>query len=182
MPTTLLLVPLEDTVVFPNMSVTLPIDTGAEERVLLVPRHEGDFAKVGVVAQVDEQVRLPGGIRAVALTALHRGVIGAAQSGTEGELRVAVDEHPDETPPPIKTRELEREYRAIMEEKLELRGDDGRVAAFLRSITDAGALADSCGYSPDIGFEDKLRLLETLDVVERLALAIELQREALAEA
>jgi ATP-dependent Lon protease len=182
MATPLLLVPLDDTVVFPNMSVTLPIATGTEERVLLVPRHDGDFAKVGVVAKVDEQVRLPGGLQAAALTALHRGIIGAAQSGTEGELRVAVDERPDETPPPVKTRELEREYRAVMEEKLELRGDDGRVAAFLRSITEPGALADSCGYSPDISFENKVRLLETLDVVERLALAIELQREALAEA
>ncbi|MGN6379794.1 MAG: endopeptidase La [Gaiellales bacterium] len=181
MATTLLLIPLDDTVVFPNMSVTLPIDPGSDERVLLAPRHHGDFASVGVVAQVDDQVRLPGGLRAVALTALHRATIGAAQSGTEGELRVAVEEHPDETPPPVKTRDLEREYRAVIEEKLELRGDDGRVAAFLRSITEAGALADSCGYSPDVSFENKVRLLETLDVVERLTLALEFQREALAE-
>jgi ATP-dependent Lon protease len=182
MPTNLLLIPLDDTVVFPNMSVTLPIATAGDERVLLVPRHDGEFAKVGVVAEVDDQVRLPGGLRAVALTGLHRGVIGAAQAGTDGELRVAVDEHPDEQPAPVKIRELEREYRAIVEEKLELRGDDGRVAAFLRSITEPGALADSCGYSPDVSFENKVRLLETLDVVERLALAVELQREALAEA
>ena len=33
----LLLVPLDDIVVFPNMSVTLTIDVGDEERVLLVP-------------------------------------------------------------------------------------------------------------------------------------------------
>ena len=182
MPTNLLLIPLDETVVFPNMSVTLPIATAGDERVLLVPRHDGEFAKVGVVAQVDDQVRLPGGLHAVALSGLHRGVIGAAAAGTDGELRVAVEEHPDETPAPVKTRELEREYRAIVEEKLELRGDDGRVAAFLRSITEPGALADSCGYSPDVSFENKVRLLETLDVVERLALAVELQHEALAEA
>src|SRR5581483_10453957 len=63
----------------------------------------------------------------------------------------------------------------------ELRGDDGRVAAFLRSISEPGALADSSGYSPDLSFEDKLRLLETLDVAERLELALALQRERLAE-
>jgi ATP-dependent Lon protease len=182
MATTLLLIPLDDTVVFPNMSVTLPISTGGDERVLLAPRHDGDFASVGVVAQVEDEVRLPGGLRAVALTGLHRATIGAAQAGTEGELRVAVEEHPDVAPPPVKTRELEREYRAVIEEKLDLRGDDGRVSAFLRSITEPGALADSCGYSPDINFENKVRLLETLDVVERLQLALELQREALAEA
>ena len=78
--------------------------------------------------QIEEHVRLPGGLRAVSLTALHRGVIGAAQTGTDGALRVSVEEHEDVTPPPVKTRELEREYRAVVEEKLELRGDDGRVS------------------------------------------------------
>ena len=80
-----------------------------------------------------------------------------------------------------RTRELEREYRAVVEEILELRGDDGRVAAFVRSITEPGALADTSGYSPDIPFEQKVELLETLDVTERLELALELQRERLAE-
>ena len=182
MANTLLLIPLDDTVVFPNMSVTLPIDVGTEERVLLVPRHENEFAKVGVVASVDEHVRLPRGLQAVSLTALHRATIGAAQTGTDGELRVTVEENPDELPAPVKTRELEREYRAVVEEKLELRGDDGRVSAFLRSISDPGALADTCGYSPDVSFESKVELLQTLDVVERLTLALKLQRESLAEA
>ena len=40
--TDLLLIPLDDTVVFPTMDVTLPIDVDGEQRVLLVPRHEGD--------------------------------------------------------------------------------------------------------------------------------------------
>jgi ATP-dependent Lon protease len=182
MANTLLLIPLDDTVVFPNMSVTLPIDVGSEERVLLVPRHENEFAKVGVVASVDEHVRLPRGLQAVSLTALHRATIGAAQAGTDGELRVTVEENPDEPPAPVKTRELEREYRAVVEEKLELRGDDGRVSAFLRSITDPGALADTCGYSPDVSFENKVELLQTLDVIERLTLALKLQSESLAEA
>ena len=67
-----------------------------------------------------------------------------------------------------KTRDLEREYRAVVEELLELRGDDGRVAAFVRSITEPGALADTAGYSPDLTYEQKVELLETLDVTERL--------------
>ena len=66
------------------------------------------------------------------------------------------------------TRELEREYRAVVEEILELRGDDGRISAFVRSITHPGSLADTAGYSPDLNFEQKLELLEALDVVERL--------------
>ncbi len=57
--TTFRLIPLDDTVVFPNMDLTLAVEVGDEERVLLVPRHEGEFARVGTVADVTEQVRLP---------------------------------------------------------------------------------------------------------------------------
>jgi ATP-dependent Lon protease len=177
----LLLIPLEDTVVFPGMEVTLPVDPGDESQVLLVPRHESDYATVGVVAEVGESMRLPGRIRAVQLSALHRGIAGAAQSDPQGRLWVDVDERPDETPPPSKTRELEREYRAVVEEILELRGDDGRVSAFVRSITEPGALADTSGYAPDLSYEQKVELLQTVDVVERLTLALELQRGRLAE-
>src|SRR3954454_20633375 len=177
----LLLVPLEDVVVFPNMSVTLTVDVGDEERVLLVPKHEGEFAKVGTVADVVDHVRLPGGGRAVELMGLHRGIAGAAQNGLRGELRVEVAEHPDEVPVDGRTRELEREYRAVVEELLELRGDDGRISAFVRSITEPGALADTSGFAPDISYDDKVRLLETVDVTDRLELALSLQRDRLAE-
>src|SRR6476659_761205 len=178
---TYLLIPLEDTVVFPNMNITLPIDVGDDERVLLVPTKDGEYAKVGVLADVVEVTRLPRGITAVSLVAQERAVLGAAQTDTDGRLRVSVEEHEEVVPPPVKTRELEQEYRAVMEEKLELRGDDGRVSAFLRSITDPGALADSSGYSPDLSFEQKVQLLEELDIVERLRLALAAQRDALAE-
>jgi ATP-dependent Lon protease len=177
----LLLVPLEDTVVFPGMTVTLTVDAGDEDRVLLVPRHESEYAKVGTVAEVVDRVRLPGGAEAVAFNGLHRAVIGAAHTDSLGRLRVEVEERPDENPPPVQTRELEREYRAVVEEILELRNADERIGAFLRSITEAGALADTCAYAPDISFAQRVQLLERVDVVERLELALELQRERLAE-
>jgi ATP-dependent Lon protease len=177
----LLLVPLEDIVVFPNMNVTLTVDVGSEDRVLLIPRHENDYAQVGTVAEVTDRVRLPGGGRAVALSGLHRGLAGAAETDARGQLRVEVEERPDSEESDARTRELEREYRAVVEEILELRGDDGRISAFVRSITEPGALADTVGYSPDFTFEQKVELLETLDVKERLELAIRLQRDRLAE-
>src|ERR687886_1542058 len=179
--TDLMLVPLDDIVVFPNMSATLTVDVGDEQRVLLVPRHGDEFASVGTVAEVVNRVRLPGGAHAVELMGLHRGVAGAARTGLRGELRVEVEEHEDDVPVDGRTRELVRDYRAVVEEILEQRGDDGRIAQFVRSITEPGTLADTSGYSPDISFEDKVRLLETVDVTERLALALELQRERLAE-
>ncbi len=179
-PTRLLLVPLEDIVVFPNMNVTLTVDVGDEDRVLLVPKHDDEYAKVGTVAQVTDRIRLPGGGRAVALEGLHRGVAGAAASDSQGRLFVEVEEHPDLDTADGRIRELEREYRAVVEEILELRGDDGRIAAFVRSISEPGALADTTGYSPDITFEQKVKLLETVDVRARLEFALELQRERLA--
>jgi ATP-dependent Lon protease len=175
------LIPLDDTVVFPNMGITLTVDVGDDERVVLVPRHENEFLEVGTIAEVTEKVRLPGGGRAVAISGQHRALIGAAQTGPEGELRVEIDERPDEVPVDKRTRELEREYRATVEEILELRGDDGRISAFLRAIQEPGALADSSGYSPNISYEQKVELLRTLDVTDRLELALKLQRESLAE-
>jgi len=175
------LIPLDDTVVFPSMGITLTIDVGDDERVVLVPRHENEFLEVGTIAEVSEQLRLPGGAHAVALSGEHRALIGAAQTGPEGELRVEVDERPDDVPVDKRTRELEREYRAVVEEILELRGDDGRIAAFLRAIVEPGPLADSAGYSPNLTYEQKVELLRTLGVTDRLELAVKLQRDSLAE-
>jgi ATP-dependent Lon protease len=175
------LIPLDDTVVFPGMDVTLPVDLGTEGRVLLVPRHDNEYAKIGVVAEVVERVRMPGRGQAAALTGLHRGIVGAAQAGADGSLQAPVEAHPDVSPPPAATLALDREYRAVVQEILEIRGDDGRLAAFLRSMTEPGQLADTAGYAPDLTFEQKVKLLETLDVVERLRYALELQRERLVE-
>ncbi len=177
----LLLVPMDDVVVFPGMSLTLAVDAGEDERVLLVPHHEQEFATVGTVAEISEHVRLPGGGRAVALQGLHRGTAGAAQTLPDGRLYVEVQERPDEVPVDGKTRNLEREYRAVVEEILELRGDDGRIAAFVRSITEPGALADTAGYSPELTYDQKVELLKAVDVTERLELAVRFQRERLAE-
>jgi ATP-dependent Lon protease len=176
-----LLIPLDDTVVFPNMTVTLPLDTADEDRVLLVPRHEGVYATVGTVAEIVDRGRLPGGAPVVTLTGLHRAQLGAAETAPGGRLYVEVDERPDETPPPVKTRELETEYRAVVQEILELRDADPRIGEFLRSVVEPGALADTCAYSPDLTFDQRIELLQEVDVVERLELALSLQRERLAE-
>jgi ATP-dependent Lon protease len=176
-----LLIPLDETVVFPGMTVTMPLDTAGEARVLLVPRHEGTYAKVGTVAEVVETGRLPGGGQVATLSGKTRAQLRAAETSTGGRLYVEVEEQPDETPPPVKTRELETEYRAVVEEILELREADARIGEFLRSISEPGALADTCAYSPDLTFAQRVELLETLDVIERLRLAVRLQRDRLAE-
>src|SRR4030095_3928790 len=152
------LISLDDGVVFPGMPITLSLDPGSDKQVLLVPRHAGRYTKVGVVAEVTERVQLPGRGVAVSLLGLHRAIPGAAQTDQDGRLWVDVEERPDVIPPAMLTHELEREYRAVVEEILELRGDDGRLSAFVRSITNVGALADTVGYSPDLTFQQKIQL------------------------
>jgi ATP-dependent Lon protease len=176
------LIALDEAIVFPTVTATLPIDVGTDERVFLIPRRDGEYGRVGVVAEVIETGVSRRGRPVATVLGLHRGLIaGSAQPGEGETLRVEVQEVRDGHPDDEHTRELVREYRAVVEEILELRGDDGRIAAFLRSVEEPGALADTSGLSPDISGEGKLRLLETIDVSGRLELAVELQRERLAE-
>ncbi len=175
------LISLDETVVFPGMPVTVSVDPGSDSHVLLLPKRGREYAKVGVVAEVTERVKLPGRGFAVSLMGLHRAIPGVASTDPDGRLRIEVDERRDVDPPVSLTHELEREYRAVVEELLQLRGDDGRISAFLRSINGASALADTAGYSPDLIMDQKIDLLETLDVVERLTMAVRLQKERLAE-
>jgi ATP-dependent Lon protease len=172
---------MDDAVVFPGMPVTVTTDVGDDERVLLVPRHNNVYAAVGVVAEVSERVRMAGRGFAVTLMGVHRATLGGAAEDKDGVLRVDHEARPDQNPPAIQTRDLEREYRAVVDEILEMRGDDGRIKAFVRSIAGAGALADTAGYSPDLNVSQKIQLLETFDVVERLKLALQFQRDRLAE-
>src|ERR1700710_1365014 len=209
-----LLIPLDEAIVFPTVTATLPIDVGGEDRVFLLPRSDGEFARVGVVAEVLESGESRRGEPAATVLGLHRGpargavvagisgragrrgdepaapvlgllrgLAGAAVAGEDDPetLHIEVQEFHDGHPEDERTRELSREYRAVVEEILELRGDDGRISAFLRSVQEPGALADTAGLSPEFSSEQKLRLLDTLDVSERLQVAVELQRERLAE-
>ena len=174
------LIPLDDSVLFPGMTATVIAEGPASGHVFVVARHDDEFATVGTVAEVAERARIPGG-RALNLVGLHRGVGGTAVTDPDGALMVEVTPHPDPDETSEEIRGLEREYRAVVEEILELRGADDRIRAFLRSIHGAGSLADTVGYSPDVSTEEKLRVLETIDVTDRLQLAVELQRDRLAE-
>ena len=149
--TELLLVPVDDNVIFPGMSLVVPAaEVGAEkgEQVLLVPRHDGHFAAVGTVADVTGRTRMPNGVTAVQLTGVHRGKAGTGSADGAG-LRVEVTAHPDAVERDGRIRELETTYRAVVEEVLELRGDDGRGTGLLRAIDEPGALADTVGWAPE---------------------------------
>src|SRR5262245_13422073 len=100
--------PLDDAVILPGMGATLPVTTEEEAealgravngRVVLVPRLDGRFAAYGTVAEIEGEIVLPGGMRGVALQALHRAELGHAESTGAGGLRIAVRERPDPADP-----------------------------------------------------------------------------------
>src|SRR5829696_2944583 len=123
----LLLIPLDEAIVFPSITATLTVDTGDEDRVFLLPRENGEFGRIGVVAEVIERGRLPGGAQVATVVGVHRGLAGAAQPADGEQLRVEVQEIHDGHPDDEHTNELMQEYRAVVEEILELRGADEQI-------------------------------------------------------
>ena len=189
-PLTLPLIPLEDALVLPGMALSVDLaspeanaaidEVGDDRKVVLVPRVDGRFARIGVVAMLEgEPAMLPGGSRGVTLRALHRAELGRAEAAG-GALRIEVTERPDPEGPDEHVQALAREYRAVVEEILEARGNRP-VIAMLRQVDEPGALADTAGFSPDLSYERKLELLETIDVAERLTKVTAWLRDVLAE-
>jgi ATP-dependent Lon protease len=182
------LLPLTTGVVLPGMVVTLTIESdeaaaavqaadGGE--LLLVPRLDGRYARIGTVAQVEDVGRLRGGQDALVIRGLHRAVVGVGVAGTGEATWVQIESAADGEPTP-RAKELAREYRAVAESIVESRGVP-QVAEFLRGISDPGAIADTSGYSPDLSFEQKIEILETVDVERRLELVTGWARETLGE-
>ena len=179
----LLLIPLEDTVVFPNMTVTLAIDVGDEERVLLVPRHEGEYANVGTVAEVVERVRLPGGGRAV-------------DPDRPAPRRRRRGRHRPRRPPARRGRGAARRGAAARQDRASSSAStapssrrSSSCATPTAAIARVRALDQRArrarrhvGYSPDLTLRRRRSSCSRrVDVVERLELALRLQRERLAE-
>jgi len=177
------LVPLDEAIVFPSVTATLSIDVGDDEQVFLLPRRDGEFARVGVIADVVERGTSPRGDTVATVVGLRRGLAGVAHPDERDPdvLRIEVQEIHDGHPDDEHTKDLMREYRAIVEEILELRNADARIVAFLRNVTEPGELADTSGLSPDLSFDQKFELLDTLNVTARLEKAVEFQRERLTE-
>jgi ATP-dependent Lon protease len=185
------LLPLTTGVVLPGMVITLTIESDDARRavaaaestdgeLLLVPRIGQRFAQVGTVAQVEDVGRLRNGMDALVIRGTHRAVVSRGVPGTGDAIWVEIDARPDPGDATPRARELAREYRATIESIVEARGVP-QVAEFLRGIADPGQVADTAGYSPDLSFEQKVEVLETLDVEQRLEKVLAWAREVLAE-
>ncbi|MDZ4826850.1 MAG: endopeptidase La [Actinomycetota bacterium] len=187
---TLPLLPLTTGVVFPQMVVTVTIESDEARRaalaaendggqLVLVPRIDGTYASVGTITKIESAGDLPGGGRGLVIRGIGRGRIGAGVPGAEGALHVEV-EPIDEPEPTARVRELAREYRAIVENILEHRGAR-RIADVLAGVDDPSQLADTAAYAPDLSMEQRVELLETVDLEARFELVIGWGRETLAD-
>jgi ATP-dependent Lon protease len=184
------LLPLAAGVVLPQTVVTLALEsdeaqaaataaTAGDGLVLLVPRVEGRYARVGTVARVEDSGALPNGTGAVILRGLHRAVLGAGVAGTGPGLWVRA-ETVDEPPASDAARASARELRSVLTVLAERRGSR-RLPELLRTADTPGALADGFGAWSDMSNDRKLELLETVELESRLEKALAWAREALAE-
>jgi ATP-dependent protease La len=187
---TLPVLPLTAGVVLPQTVLTLTLDsveakaavasaTDSDGRLLLVPRIDGVYARVGTVAKVEESGELPNGVFAAILRGLHRAQLGAGVAGTGSSLWVETVELIDE-PPSDRVEELGKELRGVLTVLAEARRSR-RLPELLRTTTDPAALADGFGSWSDLPSERKLELLEATDPERRVELALSLARDLLAE-
>ncbi len=182
---------MDDVVVLPHMSVTLAVEGDDQKAaieaarngnrlILLVPRIDGKFGAIGTAARLGESAELPTGAEAFMIRGEYRARLGSGQADIGGALWVKADPIEDPEPPTEKSVGLAREYRALLENLVESRGVP-QVVQFLRAARTPGHLADLAGYSPDLSTEQKLQILETVDLEERLATLIEWTKGILAD-
>jgi ATP-dependent Lon protease len=187
---TLPVLPLADAVLLPGMVIPVTLDAGTQAAVdaaraagnntlIAVPRLDGEYGAVGTTAVIDKVGRLPTGEPAAVIRGVSRARIGSGVPGAGAALWVETTEF-DEPAHTGRTRELAREYKALVTSVLQRRGA-WQVIDAVERMTDPGELADSAGYSPWLTVAQKAEVLAASDVTERLALLIGWVRQHLAE-
>src|SRR2546429_9086361 len=199
---TLPVLPVDDEVVLPGMVV--PLETSQPEvgaaidaarmpsrqvpgmrpetkaRVLLVPRlPDRGLAGVGTLAVVEQVGRLPGGQPGAVVRGTSRVEIGSGPTGrgaalwVEGSVIAETNQGP-------RADELAEQYKTLITSMLQQRGA-WQVIDAIQQLTDASAIADRAGYSSYLSTTQKLQLLETADLVQRLELVVGWAKDQLAE-
>src|SRR5690606_20093363 len=177
---TLPVLPLHNRAAFPHMVGPINVETqegktavAAAERsggqILLVPRIEGRYAAVGTVGEI-QQIDEDGNIVVAGRT---RARVGAGSVDESGALWVTVDEYPEVDIVDAELEDMVAEYRAVVTAVLENRGMAG-VAERLLDMESPSRLAD-------LAMEQKVELLETLDLRQRLGLLTGWMTEVLAD-
>ncbi|MGI8458635.1 MAG: endopeptidase La [Propionibacteriaceae bacterium] len=183
--------PLSDSVVLPGMVVPLALDEldvraavdaaqAGEDRLLLVPRLDGEYAAVGVTAVLEQVGRMPNGQRAAVVRAEQRARIGSGVIGHGAALWVEATPIDDTNATSGHVAELARDYKAMVVSLLQRR-NAWQVIDSVQQITDAGQLADTAGWASYLDLAKKSELLAEGDVEKRLQLLIGWTQDHLAE-
>ena len=186
--TSLPVLPLRNGIVFPNMVITVSIETdgarraiaaaeSTDGRLVLIPVIDGEYSNVGTVAEIQE-VSAQGGDTAI-INGITRARIGVGRSAGNDVLWVETELIEEPIVFSAATRAKAAELRAVLEEILEQRGIRG-IADRILATDNPGHLADLLAYSPDLDLGQKSRLLETIDVAARLDMALGWMNEVLA--
>ncbi len=183
---TLPVLPLHNGVVFPHMVVTIRVETEegktalaaaarSDGRLLLVPKLEGRYSTVGTIAEIQSDED-----GSVVVSGLARARVGAGSVDDSGALWVEAETYPEVDMIDDELGALIAEYRAVVSAVLENRGLAG-VAERLLAVDNPSQLADLAVYSPDLSLEQKVELLEALDIRRRLGMLLVWMRETLAD-
>ena len=127
-----------------------------------------DVYRVGTVAQVLKLLRMPDGTSSLLVHGVLR--VGLEQFvATEPYWRALTNPHQDHFEPSMQTEALMYTARRTAEKVIELSPNvPDEALQILRSIEDAGPLADFLAANLSLGVVQKQELLETFDVVDRL--------------
>jgi ATP-dependent Lon protease len=166
-----------DRVPAPGIRSTTP--EGAKAKVLLVPRRDGRYGSVGTVGVIEQVGRMPRGKAVAVVRGSQRVRIGSATSGPGAALWVEASVVEDVVPTED-ISDLVREYKGVLSAILQQR-NAWQVVDSVQQVEDPSALADLAGYAPYLSTAQKVTLLETADVAERMRQALAWAREHLAE-
>ena len=184
---TLPLMPVPGGVVYPEMVVTVALESdesqaaaaaATDDLIVLVPRIENRYVGIGAIARIENRGTLRNGVPALTIRATDRAAIGVGVIGTGATLWVEAT--PLEVEPSGRTTELAERYRDVANRLLERLGG-GRISAALPDNDDPSALADTIAYWPELTLDQRVELLETVDVDARLELATGWAETALEE-
>jgi ATP-dependent Lon protease len=182
---------LTDLVVLPGMVIPIELDdttraavdtarASSDGHLLLAPRLDDRYASYGVAATIVQMGRLAGGEPAAVLRAERRVRIGSGVAGPGSALWVEAHDVADDEAESEDVRQLAAEYKSLVIATLQRR-DAWQVIDTVNRVNDPSTLADLAGYAPYLDDAQKLQLLETPSVRERLTTLIGWTKDHIAE-